>query len=107
MISRMVHPTVPRSAPHKPSGLPARYVMYGMTTIKAKVIDGFHRELEKGIPTKTGDEVFFKNRVSKSEGLSYTFDENARSIFMQNHREKTGSIAPWCVGLRCGQCTLC
>ena len=62
--------------------------MYGMTTIKAKVIDGFHRELEKGIPTKTGDEVFFKNRVSKSEGLSYTFDENARSIFMQNHREK-------------------
>jgi hypothetical protein len=34
--------------------------MYGMTTIKAKVIDGFHLELEKGIPTKTGDEVFVK-----------------------------------------------
>ena len=34
--------------------------MYGMTTIKAKVIDDFHLELEKGIPTKTGDEVFVK-----------------------------------------------
>jgi|GEM_PF-603812 len=32
----------------------------GMTTIKAKVIDGFHLELEKGIPTKTGDEVFIR-----------------------------------------------
>jgi hypothetical protein len=31
-----------------------------MTTIKAKVIDGFHLELEKGIPTKTGDEVFIR-----------------------------------------------
>jgi len=31
-----------------------------MTTIKAKVIDGFHLELEKGIQTKTGDEVFVK-----------------------------------------------
>ncbi|MDO8874208.1 MAG: hypothetical protein Q7V05_15995 [Methanoregula sp.] len=31
-----------------------------MTTIKAKVIDGFHLELETGIPTKTGDEVFIK-----------------------------------------------
>ncbi|MFA4860210.1 hypothetical protein [Methanoregula sp.] len=31
-----------------------------MTTIKAKVIDGFHLELEKGIQTKTGDEVFIK-----------------------------------------------
>jgi len=28
-----------------------------MTTIKAKVIDGFHLGLEKGIPTKTGDEA--------------------------------------------------
>jgi len=31
-----------------------------MTTIKAKVIDGFHRKHEKGILTKTGDEVFVK-----------------------------------------------
>jgi len=31
-----------------------------MTTIKAKVIDGFHLELEKGIPIKNGDEVFVK-----------------------------------------------
>ena len=31
-----------------------------MTTIKTKVIDGFHLELEKGISTKTGDEVFIK-----------------------------------------------
>ena len=31
-----------------------------MTTIKAKVIDEFHLELEKGILTKTGDEVFVK-----------------------------------------------
>jgi hypothetical protein len=31
-----------------------------MTTIKAKVIDGFHLKLEKGIRTKTGDEVFVK-----------------------------------------------
>jgi hypothetical protein len=31
-----------------------------MTTIKAKVIDGFHLELEKGIPTKTGGEVFVR-----------------------------------------------
>lgn len=31
-----------------------------MTTIKAKVIDGFHLELERGIATKTGDEVFVK-----------------------------------------------
>lgn len=31
-----------------------------MTTIKAKVIDGFHLRLEKGISTKTGDEVFVK-----------------------------------------------
>lgn len=31
-----------------------------MTTIKAKVIDGFHLELERGISTKTGDEVFVK-----------------------------------------------
>lgn len=31
-----------------------------MTTIKAKVIDGFHLELETGIPIKTGDEVFIK-----------------------------------------------
>jgi len=31
-----------------------------MTTIKTKVIDGFHLELEKGIPAKTGDEVFVK-----------------------------------------------
>lgn len=31
----------------------------GMTTIKAKVIDNFHLELEEGIPVKTG-EVFIK-----------------------------------------------
>ena len=31
-----------------------------MTTIKAKVIDGFHLKLEKGIVTKTGDEVFVR-----------------------------------------------
>ena len=31
-----------------------------MTTIKAKVIDGFHLKLEMGILTKTGDEVFVK-----------------------------------------------
>ena len=31
-----------------------------MTTIKAKVIDDFHLELEKGIQTKTGDDVFVK-----------------------------------------------
>lgn len=31
-----------------------------MTTIKAKVIDDFHLELEKGIRSKTGDEVFVK-----------------------------------------------
>jgi len=31
-----------------------------MTTIKAKVIDGFHLEPERGISTKTGDEVFIK-----------------------------------------------
>ncbi|MDO9033648.1 MAG: hypothetical protein Q7U51_00390 [Methanoregula sp.] len=31
-----------------------------MTTIKAKVIDDFHLELEREIPKKTGDEVFIK-----------------------------------------------
>jgi len=31
-----------------------------MTTIKARVLDGFHLELEKGITTKTGDEIFVK-----------------------------------------------
>jgi len=31
-----------------------------MTTIKAKVIDDFHPELAKGIPTKTGNKVFIK-----------------------------------------------
>jgi len=31
-----------------------------VTTIKAQVINGFHPGLEKGIPTKTGDEVFVK-----------------------------------------------
>lgn len=34
--------------------------MYGMTTINAKVIDGFHLELEKKIPEKTGAEVFVR-----------------------------------------------
>jgi len=36
------------------------YAVSVMTTIKAKVIDGFHLELERGISTKTGDEVFIK-----------------------------------------------
>ncbi|MCK9630595.1 MAG: hypothetical protein M0R30_03035 [Methanoregula sp.] len=31
-----------------------------MTTIKARVLDGFHPGLEKGITTKTGDEIFVK-----------------------------------------------
>ena len=36
------------------------YAVSVMTTIKAKVIDGFHLEPDKGISTKTGDEVFIK-----------------------------------------------
>jgi len=47
-----------------------------MTTIKAKVIDGFHPEPEKGIQTKTGDEFFIKN-----------------------YREKTRCMAPWRMGI--------
>lgn len=33
--------------------------VFGMTTIKAKVIDNFHLELEQGLSIKTG-EVFVK-----------------------------------------------
>ncbi|MFA6226746.1 MAG: hypothetical protein WC620_11395 [Methanoregula sp.] len=36
-----------------------------MTTIQAKVIDGFHAGLEKGIPAKIGDKVFIKNIEKK------------------------------------------
>ncbi|MFA6226536.1 MAG: hypothetical protein WC620_10290 [Methanoregula sp.] len=41
-----------------------------MTTIKAKVIDGFHLELEKGISTKTGDEIFVKIIEKKTGHLT-------------------------------------
>ena len=66
----------------------------GMTTIKAKVIDDFHLELEKGIPIKTR-EVFIKiveRKPIKSLRGAWGYDVDSAE-FVENLR-KSKSIEP-------------
>jgi hypothetical protein len=65
-----------------------------MTTIKAKVIDDFHLELEKGIPVKTR-EVFIKiveRKPIKSLRGAWGYDVDSAE-FVENLR-KSKSIEP-------------
>ena len=68
-----------------------------MTTIKAKVIDGFHLELEKGILTKTGEEVFIKiiekKPVASLRGAwGYDVDSADFVDTLRKSRKTTGSF---------------
>ena len=65
-----------------------------MTTIKAKVIDCFHLELDKEIPTKTGDEVFIriieKKPIASLRG-AWGYDEDSADFVNSLRSTENGS----------------